>query len=123
MRILGIMSGSSLDGIDMALVNFDPSHPQNYTIESSRTFELPHELKEALRNILHANAKKMAVIQHHYTVCLSNFILSFFSDNNLDCDYISVHGHTVLHLPEFQASWQLVNAGQLSSLCKSSVVF
>ncbi len=122
MRILGIMSGSSLDGVDMALISFDHNNPSSYTIESCQTFALPHEIKEALRKILHANAKKMAVIQYQYTICMSRFIHSFLNENELDCDFISVHGHTVLHLPEFQSSWQLLNAGQLSSLCKKSVV-
>lgn len=122
MNIIGIMSGSSLDGIDMACVHFNDIGGIQYEITATQTFALPDELRQKLRHIVDMNAFELSKVESSYTQFIADLVIRFCKNYKLECTVLGVHGHTVLHLPDIQSSWQLLNAGMLSSLTEKSVV-
>jgi len=110
MKGIGIMSGSSLDGLDLALVDFRLMAQNKWNMEMFKTYELPDQLKNLLVNILTQNAWEIAKTQSVFSEFISDCILDF-SEDQTAIDFCAIHGHTVLHSINDQFSWQLLNGG------------
>lgn len=108
LRIAGMMSGTSLDGLDIALVQF--SYIQNhwsYTLIAAETIPYPAEWKERLENLLFADARTLAEAHAHYGRYLGETALHFLSSRGLTADLLASHGHTVFHQPSSGYTFQL----------------
>jgi len=121
---IGVMSGSSLDGVDVALVEFNKDTQLEWKLLYSRQYALSHELKLSLASVVEQKAFEIAETQSSFTFylheCLSNFLKVCPKPGQVD--FVAIHGHTVLHSPKISYSWQLLNAGQISSMLNLSVV-
>jgi len=111
MIYIGLMSGTSMDGIDAALVDLKSDKPD--LIGSLHT---PYEnnLKEELSKLITADAPISLVARADYRVGLAfaesaNNLLKKFSINKKDCSAIGSHGQNILHQPdtEFPTSIQI----------------
>ncbi len=113
--VLGIMSGSSLDGVDLALFTIDTSsYPDiDWDCLKTSTADYPEAIKQGLSDLASVNAVEYFAIENAYTDFLIEEILDFLSDN-VPCDLIGLHGHTFLHQPEQGYSIQLGNGGKIS---------
>ena len=111
---LGIMSGTSLDGLDLALCSF-LEHPKGqgylYNIRHTKTLAYSAEMKTMLREAYSDSSNVLLEKHQQYGHWLGQQIRIFLASNELDCDYIASHGHTVFHRPELGYSFQL-GAGQ-----------
>lgn len=121
MKGIGIMSGSSLDGLDLALVDFSNIAQGDWSLIQSETFDLESNLKKRLHDILNQNAWDIAKTQSLFSKFVSDSILSFISGQP-KVDFCAIHGHTVLHAVEDQFSWQLLNGGYVSQTVRLNVV-
>jgi anhydro-N-acetylmuramic acid kinase len=119
-RIIGLMSGTSLDGIDAAFIETDGEG----RVTPGPWLTLPYErgLRDALRAVLggkgatgeverrlteaHAAAAKMLIARHGLG----------------DVALIGFHGHTILHAPKERRTWQLGDAALLAELTGIDVV-
>ena len=122
MRILGIMSGSSLDGIDLATVVFDEADPSDWRLENSKCYSFGSQLKNRLELSLELQARGLAELEADYTDFIAECILDFQKAFPEAFSYCSVHGHTLVHDVENKFSWQMLNAGLLSSLTNKHIV-
>jgi anhydro-N-acetylmuramic acid kinase len=108
-RIIGLMSGTSLDGLDVALCRISGSGPDtNVILEAFATVLYADELKADIRLIF---AKDKINFEH---LCLLNpYIGRLHGQMILDClqtwgiqpdiiDCVASHGQTVYHAPESQ---------------------
>ena len=103
-RIIGLMSGTSLDGLDIACVVF-PNAPTNHAfrLEHTETVPLTQDLLLELENIeelsaravFHLNQKLGLFYAHSVNAFLSKFGIT---PNSVDA--IASHGQTVFHQPE-----------------------
>lgn len=111
---LGIMSGTSLDGLDLALCSFSENQigkGYQYKILHTKTLAYSAEMKTILREAYSDSSTVLLEKHQQYGHWLGQQIRLFLISNKLDCDYISSHGHTVFHRPELGYSFQL-GAGQ-----------
>ncbi len=121
MKVLGIMSGSSLDGIDFALVEFSGEKTKlRYDIIKTVTITLSQDLIDRLRRSASLSAIEMVILDADYTVEIARLINENFDKDEMDL--ISLHGHTVFHLPDSGVSMQLGKGGILSSLTRKKVI-
>lgn len=109
------MSGSSLDGIDLALCSFDDNN--NYFVQKSTTCPLPENLAKKIADFALFNAFELAELDAEFSVFTSEIIREFISDQRMPIDLIVSHGHTIYHNPEGNVSWQLGNGGIIASKC------
>ncbi len=121
MKAIGVMSGSSLDGIDICCVSFDPSD-WTWSLESGITVNLPEHIKLGLSEIISATPWILTELDSKYSQFIAESLLTFMALNDVVPDVIGIHGHTILHSPKWNRSWQLVNGGMVASLCKTPVV-
>lgn len=107
MRVLGIMSGSSLDGLDLALCNFkDEGGRIAYEMLATDSVAYSAELHDRLLHMSSANAFDLA--EAHAT--LGRFIgesAKRFLDSAGPADLIASHGHTIFHQPKKSFTTQI----------------
>lgn len=121
--VIGIMSGSSMDGIDLAHCKIT-SDGGNYTysIEECETYEYDEVWRLRLSQIRKADAlaySKTDVFYGHY---IGHLVNKFVEKHNLKVDLVSSHGHTVFHYPEELITRQVGDGASISAICKLPVV-
>lgn len=99
-RVIGIMSGSSMDGVDLAYCELSEQNGNwSYAIHAAET--IPYEMK--WRNRLSQLYKQTAMIyaktDAYYGRYLGDLVNDFISRHRIHADFISSHGHTVFHAP------------------------
>ncbi len=113
-RVLGVMSGTSLDGLDLALCEF--SQKENgfdYKIIKAITVPYSDEIENRLRNATSLNVLEFVKLHSDYGKFIAEKINENFSDYRID--YISSHGHTVLHYPEKDLNFQLGDGARIAA--------
>jgi anhydro-N-acetylmuramic acid kinase len=96
-NILGIMSGTSLDGLDLTICSFWESGKKwIYRIHATDTIPYSREWIKKLNSAPHLSGIDLLNLHQEY----GQFIAKFIQTSGLDVDLISSHGHTVFHQPE-----------------------
>lgn len=110
-KVLGVMSGTSLDGIDCAVVEFTFKNSRwNYEFLMGKTLPYPDEWTRKLQTAILLNQSNLHLLNIEYTYFLGEMLNEFLIENQLtDLDFISSHGHTVLHQPERGITLQIGN--------------
>lgn len=122
-NIVGVMSGTSLDGIDLAHITFKFDNTWTFKIINAETVPYTKDWKEKLSNLVNFNLETLQSIDDYYTVYLSEIINDFLLKYQLqDIDAICSHGHTALHQPEHNLTYQIGNLPVLSKLVGQTVV-
>ncbi len=100
LTVLGIMSGTSLDGLDLALCEFkEENNGYKFKILKSKTVEYTLERKEKLANLQNATAAEYFKIHHLFGKFIAKEANLFLKDCLEKADLIASHGHTVFHQP------------------------
>ncbi|MBI2280193.1 MAG: anhydro-N-acetylmuramic acid kinase [Bacteroidetes bacterium] len=126
-RVIGIMSGTSLDGIDIALCDFvkNDSTTWNFDIIKTKTIPYTSVLKEKLSDALNFSGIDLMLLNNELGSLIGQSINNFIDEFNLDkktIDFISSHGHTVFHQPNKNLTTQIGNGANISSITKIPVV-
>lgn len=118
------MSGTSLDGIDLAELFF--KHYQNqwyFEIGYIETIPYDSAWSIQLQRAIYYNNDQLLLLNTEYTKYLSKIIKGFIFKNKIqDIDAICSHGHTILHQPENGITLQIGNLPQLANYLKETVV-
>ena len=128
---LGTMSGTSMDGIDLSIINSDGENNtsiiDNFFFEYSSDFKL--ELINIRKEILQKNdliSKKPIIndLSRKITLLHVEAINKILKKNPLTkLDLIGYHGHTLIHKPEQGFTFQLGNPELMAQLLKTKVIF
>lgn len=105
---IGLMSGTSLDGLDIAYCRFDYSDKWNFELLASHTYPYPDEWKEILSRLEQKSAWEYAkanVELGHYFGRKVNEFKQHYGVELLD--FISSHGHTIFHRPHIGITTQI----------------
>lgn len=110
-KVLGVMSGTSLDGVDCAVVQFTRKNNRwQYTFLQGETLFYPQKWVEKLRTAISLETTQLHLLNIDYTYLLGEMLEEFIRQNKLsDIDFIASHGHTVLHQPEKGVTLQMGN--------------
>lgn len=111
--VLGLMSGTSLDGLDLALCEFKMG-PKGavYEIIAAQTIAYDSRMSQLLSTAIEDTAIDLLEKHQVYGKWLGEKVLEFLKLNKLQCDYIASHGHTVHHHPAKGYTFQL-GSGQI----------
>jgi len=123
-RVIGLMSGTSLDGLDIAFCEFSyRSNSWHFDLIAYDTVVYPELLLNELKS---AEKQKKSVINKlddnlgvYYGKLINDFI-KVNSINNID--FISSHGHTVLHQPEIGITLQIGSGKRMVEKTGISVI-
>lgn len=118
------MSGTSLDGIDLAELIFNYSEKKwNFEIVNAETVAYSTFWKDELREAINYSEEKLERLDFKYTEKLSEEILKFIKKHNIqEIDAVCSHGHTILHRPEKGLTLQIGNLPRISKMLGQKVV-
>ena len=118
------MSGTSLDGIDLAEVFLTWENEQwIYEFGACETLEYPEEWRAKLQTAIVLSKDRLEELDKQYTTYLALQINDFIRTRGLsDLDAICSHGHTVFHKPEEGLTLQIGNRPELAQLLQQTVV-
>ncbi len=124
-HILGVMSGTSLDGIDLAECFFSVSETGTWSFKIGKTTTIAYSKnwKRRLQEAIHFSEGRLQSLNVEYTGFLGNIISGFISENNIEnLDAVCSHGHTILHQPEKGITLQIGNLPEIAQLTGQQVV-
>lgn len=103
--MIGAMSGTSMDGLDLVLCQIQPDLDEQYSykILSTKTFEYPDDLLNLLKKSKELSTTDLFHLDKslgkHYAACINSFVTDQkISKNGIDA--IASHGHTIFHQPD-----------------------
>ena len=123
-NIIGVMSGTSLDGIDLAHLNFEMTNGKwNFQILESETIGYSQEWIDRLKIAVGFSQTELQQLNKEYTLILGNIISKFISKYHLkSIDAVCSHGHTILHQPKNGITLQIGNLPELATICNQKIV-
>jgi anhydro-N-acetylmuramic acid kinase len=123
LRTIGLMSGTSLDGVDAAWLTTDGE--QIGELGPALTIPYDDALRSELRGILDA-APTLAAddpVLAHAVARLTEYHAQAVAALGRPADLIGFHGQTILHQPGVRRTWQMGDAGLLARLTGLPVAF
>ncbi len=133
MKAIGLMSGTSMDGVDVALIETDGESIQSFGPAAAFPYDpterqLLREAMESARGISRRDDRSgvLAIAESMLTAKHAESVQSFASANQINLtnvDVVGFHGQTVVHRPERGFTVQLGDGAGLSSALGVPVVF
>lgn len=123
---LGLMSGTSLDGLDICHASFqkDDFGKWNFKILDSSTFSYSETWESKLRNAIHLSAEELFELHSEYGFYLGEKVLKFIEQYSLEnIDLIASHGHTVFHQPQKKFTVQIGDGRAIKILTNIPVIY
>ena len=122
-KVIGVMSGTSLDGVDLVYVTFNFDTVWRFSIEKCITLNYDKNWLEILEGLVDLSTEELQNIDIKYTTYLSKVINEFIIKFKIqDIDAICSHGHTALHQPEKGITYQIGNLPTIANLLNQVVV-
>lgn len=116
-RVLGIMSGTSLDGVDFALCSFNKKGLEwNFKIEEAKTVPYTRKWRKQLSTAHLLDGVSLIDLHVRYGKFLGKQSVAFIrASGHSKPDFISSHGHTIFHQPDSGFNFQLGEGSALSA--------
>jgi anhydro-N-acetylmuramic acid kinase len=123
LRAIGLMSGTSLDGVDVAWLETDGETITRFG--PAATLHYQDDFRAELRQLLNLapglgpdaplvqKLERLLTIDHAIAAGLLG----------LAGDVIGFHGQTILHAPEQYRTWQIGDGKLLAKICRTPVVY
>jgi len=127
---LGLMSGTSGDGVDASLISSDGD--TNYNVEINKYFEYEnnfsqkiHSLKDKINTVndLEAYSSELKALEKELTIFHSKVVTNIIKITKKKIDFVGFHGQTMFHDPSKKISKQIGNGKLLSQLTQTTVVY
>jgi anhydro-N-acetylmuramic acid kinase len=120
---IGVMSGTSLDGIDLVYIKFLKSTETSFEILQSKTVAYSKEWKQLLQQALHFSTNELLDLDTKYGKHLGTIIQDFMQQYKIkNIDFIASHGHTVLHEPQKGITLQIGSGEEIAKITQQKVV-
>ena len=115
--VIGVMSGTSLDGIDLVYVKIEKKKSYSFEILETNTIIYSEKWKKTLFAAFGYSGEKLTKLNVDYGLYLGEIILDFIRKNKLkNIDFIASHGHTIFHQPQLHYTLQIGSGAAISAV-------
>ncbi|WP_299522560.1 anhydro-N-acetylmuramic acid kinase [Winogradskyella sp.] len=122
-NVIAVMSGTSLDGVDIIHATYTFNNHWSFKIHQSETVKYSKQWTSILGQLVHKSSEELYKIDVNYSKYLASVISDFVNRHALDqIDFVSSHGHTALHQPENQLTYQIGNQQILAEALNRKVI-
>lgn len=137
-HILGLMSGSSLDGLDLAFAKFDISYDADLTTKTkdallnsvkikwellaSETLEYSEKWIPRLAELPQQSGLIVMKTHTYFGHYMGELVNKFLVEKNITPDFIASHGHTLYHFPNERVTTQIGDGAALAAITGYPVV-
>jgi len=127
---LGLMSGTSMDGVDASIINSDGE--LKYKVISNKYFQYNEDLYGELTSLrdkinsykdLKTLSDNLKSVEKEITTFHAKAVHEMIKESSVKIDFIGFHGQTIFHNPDEKISKQLGDGKLLSKLTKKVVVY
>ncbi len=122
-KVIGLMSGTSLDGLDIAYCYFvHGGQGWRFEIIAADTFEYESSWKERLASITEASGEHLMQTHQELGVWMGDAVNRFMRKHQVDPELVATHGHTVFHQPENGFTQQIGSSFAMHTICGKPVI-
>lgn len=122
-KILGLMSGTSLDGLDLAHCHIKKEKSiWSFEILETRSVSYTADMQSELKDAIYLKADQLLQFHNTYGTWLGQEAKKFITEHKLQIDFISSHGHTTHHQPQNGLTFQLGSGQHLANECRHRVI-
>lgn len=122
-HIIGLMSGTSLDGVDLVYVKFNKKDGYTFEILEKEAVNYSEIWKNKLQEAFHYSGEKLTKLDVDYGKFLAELINDFIAKKKINkIDLIASHGHTIFHQPEQNYTLQIGSGAVISAITKCKVI-
>ena len=117
-QVIGLMSGSSLDGLDIAFCELkitDSNSNIDWTLIKAETIPYPEKWQNRLINLPKQDGFIFAQTHTYFGHFLGELVNQFISKHQIDPDFIASHGHTIFHHPDKRLTVQIGDGAALAA--------
>jgi anhydro-N-acetylmuramic acid kinase len=121
--VLGIMSGTSLDGLDLAICSFSRNQDKwNWKLLESKTISYSPDLRNQLENAPFLSGQGIIELDNEFGCFIGMQSKEFIDETGLQVNLISSHGHTVYHQPDRRLTFQAGSGACIAALTGKTTV-
>lgn len=118
------MSGTSLDGLDIAYCHFIKKEKiWKFAILHPATIKYPKAWTERLSSAQHLSGEALVALDVEYGKFLGKACNAFVTKHKLKVDFIASHGHTIFHQPQKSFTYQIGNGNAMHAACGIPVIY
>lgn len=106
------MSGTSLDGLDIACCQFELKGDQwHFTLEQAESIDYTEAFRQLLKSSVNLSAVELLTLNNEFGRYTGDLVKAFLDKYSLEVDFVASHGHTVFHQIDKKLTYQ-IGAGQ-----------
>ncbi len=121
-KVIGLMSGTSGDGLDIAYCTFEKKQHWSYQFHIGLTIPFPKKLGEDLKYAHQMDSLSLALLDVEFGKWMGEEVQIMVNENGIKVDAVCSHGHTVFHQPQKGISLQIGNGWSLHQACGLPVI-
>ncbi len=121
-NIIGLMSGSSLDGIDLVDVDFWNDGKWHFEIVAKDNYYYDDEWKRNLSDAFYYDENQLKDIDYQYGILLGQVTKRFIDKYHINPSVVASHGHTIFHRPQDHYTLQIGDGQALANECGVMVI-
>lgn len=123
-RCIGLMSGTSLDGVDVVYVEIVSGKTYTFKIMNTETYSYSEEWVANLKQAFEKKPSELEQLDASYGKYLGVLVLDFIKKNKIEIvDFIASHGHTIFHKPDEGFTLQIGCGKEISKVTNRKVVY
>ncbi len=112
-KVIGLMSGTSLDGLDIAAVRFIKNRTWDFEMIHCKSASYDNNLIDQLSKAHKMSALNLKKLDLQLGAWFGSRVKEFMDFNGFIPDLVVSHGHTVFHQPEIGLTHQIGDGYQI----------
>ncbi|MFD1063796.1 anhydro-N-acetylmuramic acid kinase [Winogradskyella litorisediminis] len=122
-NVVSVMSGTSLDGIDILYAKFSCNSKWKFQILKFETVSYSEKWNKKLKQLTKFSKGELNQLDDEYSLYLAERILEFIQKNKIEnLDFVASHGHTALHNPAEGFTYQIGNQQIVADIIQQKLI-